>query len=195
MHVLRTTGAARLLATSVMLTGVALLAACTGGSTEKAATPASTAAKATVKAAATTAPTTAATPAATAKSTATAAGSPAAAAPAAPTTGLAVKDTPQGKIIVDHEGRTLYTFNNDPTDGTRSVCNGNCANIWPPAFAPASGNATKPAELTGALTVVTRDDGTRMLAYRGQPLYRFRDDTATGDMKGEAIANWLFARP
>lgn len=179
----------RWLTAGVALTAVALLAACTGAA-EKA-TPTSTAAKSA---------TSAATAAAPAKTTATAtATAPAKAAvppaPTTPTTAITVKDTSGGKILVDNNGMTLYTFKNDPTDSTKSVCNGNCANVWPPAFAPATGSATKPAEAAAALTVITRDDGAKQLAYNGMPLYRFNQDTAAGDAKGEAIANWLFARP
>lgn len=171
-------------------------AACTGGSEEKA-----TPAKGSPTAATKTSPTSAATPAAT-KAAATTApaptGSPKAAAPAAPapTTALRVADTPLGKILVDNNGLTLYTFKNDPTDASKSVCNGNCANIWPPAYAPTAGAPTKPAEAGGTIAIVTRDDGTKMIAYNGLPLYRYQPDTAPGETKGEGVGgNWTVARP
>ncbi|MFN8638904.1 MAG: hypothetical protein U0360_05485 [Dehalococcoidia bacterium] len=168
-------------------------AACSGGSTP--ATPAKSTATTAAKASATTAATPAATPKAAATTAPTPAGSPKAAAPAA-TTGLKVADTSLGKVIVDNNNMTLYTFKNDPTDGSKSACNGNCAAIWPPAFTPETGAPTKAAEITGAVATVNRDDGTKMIAYKGQPLYRYAQDQAPGDTKGEGVGgNWTVARP
>lgn len=179
----------------VAISSVALLgAACSGGTAEKA-TPAKGSPTAASKASATTAATPAATTKAAATTAPTPAGSPKAAAPAA-TTGLKVADTPLGKVIVDNNNLTLYTFKNDPTDGSKSACNGNCAAIWPPAFAPEGGAPTKVAEIGGAIAIVTRDDGTKMIAYKGQPLYRYAQDQAAGDTKGEGVGgNWTVARP
>jgi predicted lipoprotein with Yx(FWY)xxD motif len=165
------------------LAGVALLAACAGD--EATPTPASTAAKA---ATAASTPKTAATSAAT--------GSPSAASPAASATTVRIGDTSLGKVLVDERGMTLYTFKNDPPNEGKSVCNGNCASIWPPVPAPASGNPSKPADAAGAIVVITRDDGSKQVAYAGQPLYRYTPDTAAGETKGEGVGgNWFVARP
>jgi predicted lipoprotein with Yx(FWY)xxD motif len=182
-----TTGGMRGLVAGAALTALALLAACGGGEQAK---PAPTASKTA---------TAATTPAATAKATATAAstGTPKAAATSTPSaTTLRVGDTALGKVLVDEKGMTLYTFKNDPTDASKSACNGNCAAIWPPLAAPASGSPTKPAEASGAIAVVTRDDGSKQVAYGGLPLYRYQADSAPGETKGEgAGGNWTVARP
>ncbi len=175
------------------LAAFALLgAACSGGETETKATTSPTAAS---KAAATSA----ATPAATTKAAATATAAAKAAAtagPSTPTTALRVAETSLGKVIVDNNGLTLYIFKNDPPNGDKSVCNGNCANIWPPAFAPATGEPTKSADMTGTIKIITRDDGSKMIAYNGLPLYRYQPDTAPGEVKGEGVGgNWNVARP
>jgi predicted lipoprotein with Yx(FWY)xxD motif len=184
----------------VVASGALLGAACAGG---EEATPAKGTATSAATSATKASPTTAATPAATTKAAATTApaatGSPkAAATPGAttPTTALRVGDTSLGKVIVDNNGFTLYTFKNDPPNGDKSACNGNCASIWPPAFAPATGEPQKAAEATGTVKIITRDDGTKQIAYNGLPLYRYQPDTAPGEVKGEGVGgNWNVARP
>ena len=37
-------------------------------------------------------------------------------------------------VLADSIGKTLYTFDPDPIDGTASACNGKCAEIWPPVL-------------------------------------------------------------
>lgn len=184
------------LTAGVALASVALLgAACSGGAETKATATSKATTAATTKAAATTA----ATPAATTKSAPTAAASPkAASTPGAttPTTALRVAETSLGKVIVDNNGMTLYTFKNDPPNGDKSACNGNCATLWPPAFAPASGDPTKSADVTGTVKLITRDDGSKMISYNGLPLYRYASDAAPGETKGEGVGgNWSVARP
>ncbi|HEY7969617.1 MAG TPA: hypothetical protein VID95_06435, partial [Candidatus Limnocylindrales bacterium] len=65
---------------------------------------------------------------------------------------------------------------------------------WP-ALTLASGTPTKGDGVTGDLTVITRDDGTKQVTYNGQPLYYFAGDTAAGATNGAAIPNWAVANP
>ncbi|MBI2767343.1 MAG: hypothetical protein HYX53_15715 [Chloroflexi bacterium] len=90
-----------------------------------------------------------------------------------------------GKIVTDASGRTLYVFDTDTAGSGKSACSGGCASTWPPAVAPAT--ITKPDGLTGDLTAITRDDGTRQLALGGRPLYLYAGDAAAGDAKGDGI--------
>ena len=60
-------------------------------------------------------------------------------------------DTSAGKAYVDEKGMTLYTFDKDA--GDKSMCNGPCAENWPPLFAADN------AKSTPDMTVITRDDG------------------------------------
>jgi len=100
-----------------------------------------------------------------------------------------VGETSKGKTLVDAKGMTLYTFDKDA--GGKSACNGPCVANWPPLAATAD---AKPA---GEWTVVTRDDGSKMWAYKGKPLYTFAKDTASGDIKGDGFLNgaWHVAQP
>jgi predicted lipoprotein with Yx(FWY)xxD motif len=102
---------------------------------------------------------------------------------------LKVGDTAKGKTYVDAKGMTLYTFDKDA--GGKSMCNGPCAENWPPLIAAAD---AKPA---AEMTVVVRDDGSKMWAYKGKPLYTFKKDTAAGDTNGDGFLNgaWHMATP
>ena len=90
-------------------------------------------------------------------------------------------DTPvmTGGVLVAANGMTLYTFDTDKAGSGKSVCNGPCAGLWPPLMAAATDQPT------GDYSVVTRDDGTRQLAYKGKPLYFYKADQKAGDRTGD----------
>jgi predicted lipoprotein with Yx(FWY)xxD motif len=90
-----------------------------------------------------------------------------------------VADTAKGKIWVNNKGMTLYSFDKDTTK--KSNCNDKCAKEWPPLKAAADSKAMD------AWTVVTRDDGSKMWAYEGHPLYTFVDDKKPGDVTGDNV--------
>ncbi|MCH8621792.1 hypothetical protein [Undibacterium sp. TS12] len=81
-------------------------------------------------------------------------------------------------ILVSATGMTLYTFDKDAAGSGQSNCNGPCAGNWPPLIAP--------VQLpTGKYSVVTREDGSKQLAYAGKPLYLYAADKQVGDRKGD----------
>jgi predicted lipoprotein with Yx(FWY)xxD motif len=93
-------------------------------------------------------------------------------------------------MLTDSAGMTLYTFDKDPADANKSVCNGDCATKWPPLVAAAG------AAPEGAYTVITRDDGTQQWAYKGKPLYTWFKDQKPGDTTGDGVNNvWHTAKP
>jgi len=102
---------------------------------------------------------------------------------------LKTADTPKGKTFVDAKGMTLYTFDKDA--GGKSMCNGPCTENWPPL---AAADDAKP---TADMTIVVRDDGKKMWAYKGKPLYTFKKDTAPGETNGDGFLNgvWHMAKP
>ncbi len=96
----------------------------------------------------------------------------------------------KGGVLTDAAGMTLYVFDKDPAGGGKSVCNGPCAQNWPPLKAEA-GAAAK-----GDFSVITRDDGSRQWAYKGRPLYLWAKDQKPGDMTGDGFNNvWHAAKP
>jgi predicted lipoprotein with Yx(FWY)xxD motif len=113
---------------------------------------------------------------------------PTTAASAAAATGAAnitLADSSLGKIVVDADGKTLYAFMKD-TGGT-STCSGACANSWPPAAA--TGTPTAGTGITGTLTTIARDDGTKQLKLGSWPLYHFAGDSAKGETNGQGSNN------
>jgi len=119
---------------------------------------------------------------------------PAAANAVSPPTVKLAQSGSLGQILTDANGRTLYVFLSDKVGSGKSVCNGACAQAWPPLTA-ASGQPVKPDGLPGELSVVTRDDGTVMVAYNGQPLYYYAKDAGPGDVNGQAVGNVWYVVP
>ncbi len=98
-------------------------------------------------------------------------------------------DSAKGKVLTDAKGMTLYTFDKDA--GGKSACNGPCAGNWPPLMAVAG---AKPAN---GYTVITRDDGGKQWAYKGKPLYTWKNDKKPGDISGDGFLQgaWHIAKP
>jgi predicted lipoprotein with Yx(FWY)xxD motif len=97
--------------------------------------------------------------------------------------------TSKGQVLTDAKGMTLYTFDKD--SGGKSACNGPCASNWPPLMA--SGDAKAAA----GYTVIARDDGSKQWAYKGKPLYTWKNDHKPGDITGDGFLNgtWHIAKP
>ena len=93
-------------------------------------------------------------------------------------------------VLVTTAGRTIYTFDNDPSGGGKSVCNGPCAALWPAVMAGAN------AKPEGDLTVIARDEGAKQWAYKGKPIYLYSADTKAGDRSGDNFKNvWHVVKP
>src|ERR1700743_3126995 len=119
-------------------------------------------------------------------------GSEAAAPPPPPkdvTPPITLANTKKGPVLADTKGMTLYYFDRDDS-GNKSNCDGKCTEKWlPPA-------AEKNAQASGDFTVIVRNDGSRMWAYRYRPLYTSNEDKAPGDTNGFDPQNlWHIARP
>ena len=97
-----------------------------------------------------------------------------------------------GKYLTGAGGMTLYIFKKDSAG--KSACDGDCAVKWPPLIV--TGAATAGAGVSGALTTITRSDGSKQVAYDGQPLYYFANDAAPGDTNGQGAGDvWFIAGP
>ena len=91
-------------------------------------------------------------------------------------------------ILVDAHGMTVYTFDKDVAGSGKSACNGPCAENWPPVKA---GDAA----VSAPYSTVTRDDGSKQLAYQGKPLYTFVKDKKAGDVAGDGVNGvWHIAK-
>ena len=98
-------------------------------------------------------------------------------------------ESAKGKVLTNDKSMTLYVFDKD--SGGKSACNGPCAGNWPPLMATA---ASKPM---GDYSIITRDDGSKQWAYKGRPLYTWKDDKKPGDITGDGFLNgaWQIAQP
>ena len=101
-----------------------------------------------------------------------------------------------GSYLVDSQGRTLYLFEKDT--GTKSMCSGACASLWPPSTT--SGRPTAGSKVDAAmLGTSTRSDGKSQLTYNGHPLYRYSGDGAAGDTSGQGLTafggSWFVVSP
>jgi predicted lipoprotein with Yx(FWY)xxD motif len=91
-------------------------------------------------------------------------------------------------LLTNTNGMTLYVFDKDT--GGKSMCNGTCANNWPPLTAQSG------AKAEGDYTIITRDDGSMQWAYKGKPLYTWVKDQKPGDQTGNGFNNvWHVATP
>jgi len=99
-----------------------------------------------------------------------------------------------GTFLVDGQGRTLYLFEAD--HGPKSVCNGTCAQAWPPLTGtPKAAGAVK----AGMLGTTKRADGTTEVTYNGHPLYTYAGDSTAGQANGQGLtqfgAGWYVLSP
>jgi predicted lipoprotein with Yx(FWY)xxD motif len=111
-------------------------------------------------------------------------------APGAALATLTLKGAPG---FINHAGLTTYVFDADLANPGHSVCNGDCAQNWPHVAPPAGITLVMP------FSQITRDDGSKQLAYAGRPLYTFIADNAEGQTNGDGInafgGLWHIARP
>jgi predicted lipoprotein with Yx(FWY)xxD motif len=93
-------------------------------------------------------------------------------------------------MLVAPNGMTLYVFDKDTNGGGKSLCNGPCANNWPPLLANADSTSSDD------YSVIMRDDGSKQWAYKGKPLYFWAKDLQPGEKNGDGFNNvWKVARP
>ncbi|MEJ2293114.1 MAG: hypothetical protein P8Y05_15570 [Deinococcales bacterium] len=99
-------------------------------------------------------------------------------------------DAKLGTFLTDANGMTLYTFANDAPG--KSNCNGGCATAWPPLTADSA--SAVPLNVPGSFSVITRDDGSKQVAYNGMPLYTWQGDKEPGDTTGQGFrGTWWVA--
>ncbi|MGD2058700.1 MAG: hypothetical protein PVF85_01395 [Anaerolineales bacterium] len=101
--------------------------------------------------------------------------------------------SPQGEILVDFKGMSLYLFMNDKPD--ESTCYGSCAANWPPLIADGDFGGGEGVD-TELIDTTTRDDGTLQVTYNGWPLYYYGADEAPGDTNGQGVGGvWFLVSP
>jgi len=100
-----------------------------------------------------------------------------------------------GKYVVDGQGFTLYRFDPDSSDPSKSTCNGACATTWPPTLAAHTVQFSKGIKRSD-IGVVRRDDGTFQMTLGGHPVYRFSKDTGPEQTNGQGVGGtWFVVAP
>lgn len=92
----------------------------------------------------------------------------------------------QQEILANSLGQTLYTFDPDKNVPGKSVCNGKCAEEWPPISLSA---AEVKALNNPDFAVVKRDSGLNQLTFKGEPVYLFHFDRVPGGIKGDNLGS------
>lgn len=82
-------------------------------------------------------------------------------------------------VYVDAAGMTVYTFDKDVANSGKSACVDGCLKNWPAVAAS--------GDLAAPWSAITRDDGSKQLAYKGKPLYLFVGDKKAGDKNGDKV--------
>lgn len=90
-----------------------------------------------------------------------------------------------GKVLVDANGKTVYTLTKD---GTAVDCTGQCLTAWPPVLL-ATGTPTGGPGVDGRLQVKMTPAG-NIVTYTDLPLYTFSGDPAAGVANGDGLASF-----
>lgn len=100
-----------------------------------------------------------------------------------------------GSIVTDREGMTLYRFDRDSADPSKSTCADDCALAWPPVIAE-SDNVRAEGIDPALVGTVVRDDGRRQVTIAGWPVYRFAKDAVPCDTRGQGVGGvWFVIAP
>jgi predicted lipoprotein with Yx(FWY)xxD motif len=101
-------------------------------------------------------------------------------------------DAKLGTILTDSQGMTLYTFKKDKPG--ESVCEGLCAQKWPPLTVAEANKPVAGPQVSGKLGEIERPDHSYQVTYNGLPLYRYAGDSKPGDVNGQGIlGSWFVA--
>jgi predicted lipoprotein with Yx(FWY)xxD motif len=98
---------------------------------------------------------------------------------------VAVQSVDGTDVLVDSEGRTLYTAE---VEQDRILCTGACEAFWEPTGASASEAESASADLDLDLGVVSRPDGGDQLTFEGLPLYTFTEEDP-GQLEGDGFVD------
>ena len=97
---------------------------------------------------------------------------------------IEVRDMGAGRLFVNREGLTLYTFKQDREQPGTSVCVEECAELWPPV------TVKNKTESVGNWSVIQRQDGSMQWAYNESPVYTYAKDSYPGAIVGEKASRF-----
>ncbi|WP_369271709.1 hypothetical protein AB5J55_18255 [Streptomyces sp. R11] len=95
-------------------------------------------------------------------------------------------------VVVNGAGFTLYRFDKDTANPSRSNCAGECATTWPPVLVAPGGKIFIDGVDKSDVGVVKRADGNLQVTVGGWPVYRFSKDLKPGDTNGQGVGGTWF---
>ncbi len=91
-----------------------------------------------------------------------------------------------GTVLVNGQGRTLYTF--VPDKANKVTCTGSCAVVWPPLKIGAGQKPSVSGGVKASMVSSLPDPaGGRVVTYNGWPLYLYQVDQIAGTDHGQAL--------
>ncbi|MFE5819984.1 hypothetical protein ACFQ6S_42110 [Streptomyces sp. NPDC056479] len=98
-------------------------------------------------------------------------------------------------VVVNGAGFTLYRFDEDTTDPSKSNCSGQCATTWPPYLVARGGKVFLDGIDKSSVGFIERD-GAFQVTIGGWPVYLFNKDTKAGDTNGQGVqGTWFGVKP
>src|SRR5262249_27367551 len=85
-----------------------------------------------------------------------------------------------GTIVVDSNGKTVYTLANN---GQQVPCPGACLTVWPAIVLPAGATTATGSGVNNVGTTMT--GALQQVTVNGAPVYTFSGDSKAGDANGE----------
>jgi predicted lipoprotein with Yx(FWY)xxD motif len=99
---------------------------------------------------------------------------------------VSVQNVDGTDVLVDVEGKTLYTA--DVEQDGRILCTEACTSFWDPIGASASEADSAATDLGLDLGVTSRPDGGEQLTFEGLPLYTFTEE-GPGQLDGDGFVD------
>lgn len=98
-------------------------------------------------------------------------------------------------VVINGKQFTLYRFDKDSSNPSRSNCAGDCATTWPPYLVARDGRVFIDGIDKSKIGFIERDGGFQV-TVGGWPVYLFSKDTAPGDTKGQGVGGvWFGVTP
>ncbi|MGH3664053.1 MAG: hypothetical protein ACRDT8_07970 [Micromonosporaceae bacterium] len=96
-------------------------------------------------------------------------------------------------FVTNDKGRTIYRFDDDSANPSKSTCFDECAKTWEPVLAP-NGEWRIQGDGIDANQVglIDRPEG-QQVTLDGWPLYYFKNDQELGETSGHGVADKWFA--
>lgn len=97
---------------------------------------------------------------------------------------VSVRGVSSGQVLVNADGHTLYSSEQEKAAHKVLCASSNCEAIWQPLTVSKGQQPSGPSGIAAELGTVRRPDGSIQVTFKGGPLYTFTFDHAAGDVNG-----------